>query len=78
MRNVGVRELRQYASTFLRDVEAGETITITHHGHPIAHLVPATTDPWTRLITTGEVAPAHIPTAQLLATPIPTYPPLPQ
>ena len=40
MKAIGVRELRQNASTYLREVEAGETIEITDRGRPIALLVP--------------------------------------
>ncbi|MFM7245856.1 MAG: type II toxin-antitoxin system Phd/YefM family antitoxin, partial [Actinomycetota bacterium] len=37
---IGVRELRQYASTYLARVKGGETITVTERGRPIARLVP--------------------------------------
>jgi prevent-host-death family protein len=37
---VGVRELRQQASSILRRVVNGEVIEITDHGHPIARIVP--------------------------------------
>jgi len=40
MRTVGVRELRQHASRFLREVERGETIEVTDRGRPVALLVP--------------------------------------
>jgi prevent-host-death family protein len=40
MRSIGIRELRQNASVHLREVEAGETITVTDRGRPIAQLVP--------------------------------------
>jgi prevent-host-death family protein len=36
---VGVRDLRDHLSAFLERVKAGETITVTEHGRPIAHLV---------------------------------------
>jgi prevent-host-death family protein len=36
---VGVRDLRDHLSAFLERVKAGETITITEHGRPIARLV---------------------------------------
>ena len=36
---VGVRDLRDHLSAYLERVKAGETITITEHGHPIARLV---------------------------------------
>jgi prevent-host-death family protein len=37
---VGVRELRQNLSVYLRRVEAGETLDVTEHGHPVARLTP--------------------------------------
>lgn len=40
MRSIGVRELRQNASKYLRLVEAGETIEVTDRGRPIAKLTP--------------------------------------
>ena len=40
MRSVGIRQLRQQASKFLREVESGETIEVTDRGRPVALLVP--------------------------------------
>ncbi|HXD81476.1 MAG TPA: type II toxin-antitoxin system prevent-host-death family antitoxin [Candidatus Acidoferrum sp.] len=37
---VGIRELRQNASSVLKRVVAGEVIDVTDHGHPIARIVP--------------------------------------
>jgi prevent-host-death family protein len=37
---VGIRELRQQASSVLKRVVGGETIEVTDHGHPIARIVP--------------------------------------
>lgn len=55
-----MRELRQHASRFLKDVAAGESIEITDRGRPVARLVPITSDPWEDLIAGGEVvAAAH-------------------
>lgn len=39
--DVGVRELRDSLSRYLTEVKAGETITVTEHGKPIARIVPA-------------------------------------
>jgi prevent-host-death family protein len=39
-RTVGVRELRQNLSRYLRRVEAGETLEVTEHGRPVAVLAP--------------------------------------
>ena len=38
MTSIGVRELRQRASDFLRRVEAGETFEVTNRGRPVAIL----------------------------------------
>lgn len=38
---VGVRELRQNLSVYLRRVERGETLDVTEHGRPVARLSPA-------------------------------------
>lgn len=40
MRSIPHRELRNNSSEVLRQVEAGESLTITNHGKPIARLVP--------------------------------------
>jgi prevent-host-death family protein len=40
MKSIGVRELRQRASEFLRHVEGGRTVEITARGRPVALLVP--------------------------------------
>lgn len=36
---VGVRELRDHLSRYLEQVKAGEPITITEHGRPVAQIV---------------------------------------
>ena len=40
MKAIGVRELRQRASEWLRRVESGETIEVHNRGRPVALLVP--------------------------------------
>ena len=40
MRSVGIRELRQDASTWVRRASAGEVIEITDRGRPVARLGP--------------------------------------
>lgn len=40
MRSIGIRELRQHASQYLRQVQQGETIEITDRGQPVALLTP--------------------------------------
>ena len=41
MREVQATEAKAHLARLLSDVEHGETIAITRHGKPIAHLVPA-------------------------------------
>lgn len=40
MAQVGIRELKQNASEVVARVEAGEEITVTNRGRPVARLVP--------------------------------------
>jgi prevent-host-death family protein len=40
MDDVGVRELRQNLSVYLRRIQQGETLRVTDHGHPVALLTP--------------------------------------
>jgi len=40
MERIGIRELRQHASRYLREVQRGETIEVTDRGRPVAWLVP--------------------------------------
>ncbi len=40
MKSIGVRELRQDASKYLKLVAAGRTLEVTAHGRPVALLVP--------------------------------------
>jgi len=42
---VGIRELRQDASTWVRRAAAGETIEVTDRGRPVAQLGPITAPP---------------------------------
>ncbi len=37
---VGVRELRNNLSTYLRRVKAGEVVTITEHGQEVGRIMP--------------------------------------
>jgi prevent-host-death family protein len=59
MKSVGIRELRQQASRFLREVERGETIEVTDRGRPVALLVPVPNDDRLEgLLATGRLVPA--------------------
>ena len=40
MVTIGSYEAKTHLPALLKRVEAGETLTITRHGHPIARLVP--------------------------------------
>ena len=40
-RVVGVRELREHLSAFLRLVANGQAVTIANRRHPVARLIPA-------------------------------------
>lgn len=58
MRTIGVRELRQQASRYLRQVEAGRSIEITTRGRVVALLVPVRgLSRVDRLIQQGRVTP---------------------
>jgi prevent-host-death family protein len=60
---VGVRELRQNLSVYLRRVEAGESLDVTEHGRPVARLAPAIEpglSPHERLLAEGRVSPARV------------------
>ena len=57
---VGVRELRQNLSVYLRRTRAGETLEVTERGQPVALLtpLPERADPIARLAAEGRVTPA--------------------
>ncbi|HEX6602099.1 MAG TPA: type II toxin-antitoxin system prevent-host-death family antitoxin [Solirubrobacterales bacterium] len=42
---VGIRELKDKASTIIDRVEDGEAITVTKHGRPVARIVSTSTPP---------------------------------
>jgi prevent-host-death family protein len=44
MDRIGIRELRQNASKWIRRVERGESFEVTARGRPVAWLVPAQPD----------------------------------
>jgi prevent-host-death family protein len=59
MRSIGVRELRQNASRYLREVKRGETVEVTERGEPIARLVPIPEEStYERLVAEGRIRPA--------------------
>ena len=58
MKTVGVAELRQNLSKYLRDIERGERIVVTDRNRPVAELgpPPAVGVALDRLIAAGRVA----------------------
>lgn len=79
MERIGIRELRQYASQWLRRVQRGESFEITDRGRPLALLVPIREQGViARLMATGQMRPG---TGKLseLGAPLPPKPgePLP-
>jgi prevent-host-death family protein len=69
---IGVRELRQNASVYLKRVAAGESITVTDRGVPVAVLIPPPRDASLRerLRLNGELLPADADRAVLLESPV--------
>lgn len=59
MDTVGVRELRQNLSVYLRRVTAGERFIVTDRHEPIAVLgpPPARDDSWAKLLAEGRLSP---------------------
>jgi prevent-host-death family protein len=77
MRQISVRQLRQQASVWLRQVQTGQTFEVTDRGRPVALLTPLPDGgELDRLIAAGEVQPA---TSDLLnlGSPLPAKPGLP-
>lgn len=62
MNDVGVRELRQNLSVYLRRVRRGETLRVTERGRPVAVLGPLGTegDDISRLVAAGRARPATL------------------
>jgi prevent-host-death family protein len=57
--NVGVRDLKQHLSEYLRRVAAGETLHVTDRGVPVALITPvAAADPLARGVEEGWIRPA--------------------
>lgn len=74
MTKIGIRELRQKASEYLRRVEAGETIEVTDRGRPVALLTPIPeAPPLEQLRAAGDVDSA-VGSADDLLPPLPLEP----
>jgi prevent-host-death family protein len=60
MERIGVRELRQHASVWLRRVQRGESFEVTDRGRPVALLTPyREMDAFERMLASGEIIPAQ-------------------
>jgi prevent-host-death family protein len=59
MERIGIRELRQHASRWVRRAAAGESFEVTDRGRPVARLVPpAAAEGIERLRAEGRTTPA--------------------
>lgn len=83
MERIGIRELKQHASTWVARAQSGETIEIANHGRLVARLVPVGDADTSRetLIATGLLTPAAhrgklFDTADLLEPADETTPPI--
>jgi prevent-host-death family protein len=59
MNRVGIRELKQNPSAVIADAAAGEIITVTDRGRPVAQITPLPSSPLQRLIDAGRARPAR-------------------
>ncbi len=59
MGTVGIRELKQNASAVVARAAAGETVTITDRGKPVAQIMPLSTSRLDQLIVAGLATPAR-------------------
>lgn len=58
MEAVGIRELRQNLSVYLKRVEEGEAFEVTDHGRPVALLSPRRGEDWFRaMVAAGRIRP---------------------
>ncbi len=72
MERVGVRELRQQASSLLRRVAGGESIMVTDRGRPVARLSPVSGSGVAQLREAGLV---RLPLRPMRDAPPPVAPP---
>lgn len=64
---VGIRALKQNASAVVAAVAAGESLTITDRGRPVARLVPLQESQVERLIASGQARLPRSPLVDLAA-----------
>ena len=65
MVEVGIRALKQNASAVVKKVAAGEPVTITHHGRPVALMVPLPASRIEQLVASGMAVAALRPLSDL-------------
>lgn len=59
MQRIGIRDLRQHASRWLREVQRGESYEITDRGRVVARLIPAREESIADTLTaSGRLSPA--------------------
>jgi prevent-host-death family protein len=76
--SIGIRELRQHASKYIRRAQAGETVIVTDRGQAVAQIVPVKSTGSSvldRLIAEGRVIPAQGDLSEFLKTYRPPPPP---
>lgn len=59
MKELGIRALKQNASAVVADAAAGESITITDRGRPVARLIPLPSGRLDALVAAGRARPAR-------------------
>jgi prevent-host-death family protein len=67
MPTVGIRALKQNASAVVAEAAAGELVTITDRGRPVAQLVPVAQSRIEALIAADRARPARRPVSELAA-----------
>ena len=65
MAEVGVRALKQNASAVVAAAAAGEEVTITDRGRPVAQLVPVASGRLAQLVASGRARPPKRPWSEL-------------
>lgn len=61
MSTISHRELRNDSPKVLRRVAAGESLTVTNRGEPVARLVPLGSSALEEAVAAGQVQPARVP-----------------
>lgn len=67
MSEVGIRALKQNASAVVAEAAAGETVTITDRGRPVARMTAIPSSRLRALIDAGRARPARRPLSELPA-----------